>query len=222
MVDGKRKYSILFLFFCIFMFSGCDVTYNLKIDNKFFLESTNFISTSHEESSDFEKYVIGEKYKSKKGLINNNVFYKNKIIDEEYKGINLSYKYNYNDFNTSSLLNYCFDEGALIYSGNYIIIDAKNSYQCFIPDIYNKIDSITINIKTDLKVIKNNADKVKGNVYTWKLTRDNASEKNIYLKLRKKVDSFVYFIFVIIVILVVGGFYLYNYSKKRKESINEV
>ena len=48
-----------------------------------------------------------------------------------------------------------------------------------------ELDSVSISIKTYHKVIDNNADEVKNNVYTWNIDRDNISTNNILFVVSK-------------------------------------
>ena len=53
---------------------------------------------------------------------------------------------------------------------------------------YSNLDSVTIKVKTKLKVLENNADSKKGDIYYWTFTQSD-NKKNIYLKLSTKKDE---------------------------------
>ena len=55
-------------------------------------------------------------------------------------------------------------------------------FKCF--DFYEDLDNLTINIKSDLLIKKHNADKVKGNTYSWNITKDNYENKSILLEIK--------------------------------------
>ena len=116
---------------------------------------------------------------------NNDVMYEKKI---EKKGniISAIYKYTYKpyDFVNANTINQCFTK-------KKVIMDDEKYYEINLSDMtdcmydYNLI----INIITKNKVVSNNADKVKGNKYTWYLTNGNKNDFSIKIKIVKGTAS---------------------------------
>lgn len=215
-----RKYLLLLI---IVLLTGCDITYNLEITNDSFNESANFVSVSSDESKEFSDYYINQDYIATKDILNKDFYNKKTINKGDYLGLNVNYSFDYSDYNSSSLLNYCFESNSIQRKNDIIVINAKNSYQCFIPDEYNKIDKIVIKIKTKLKVLKNNADEINNNIYTWNLYRDNSLNKDIYLKLKRTTNhsSFI-IVFVIFVFIGIVVYFVYKMIKNKNMASNEI
>jgi len=64
-----------------------------------------------------------------------------------------------------------------------ILLSTDNSGLLYFED-YPFLTDVTVNIKSDYKVVESNADYVNDNVYSWELNRNN-NNKNIYLLLDK-------------------------------------
>lgn len=234
-MDMKKYLLLLF----ILLLTGCKATYNLNISDDKIIESSNF----YRESSDPDYYVDEDGFKIEDELFNlndmldsyyNNDYYafnynfgsdafytKRKIDDINGIGINLSYSYNYDNFQNSYLFSYCFSNDSFVNNDNYIVIDAKDFGAISLLDQSDQFDSLVINIKTNLKVVDNNADYVKGNVYSWTVDRSNINSKRIYIKIKKKVDYtnlFIFIGFVIIFALFILLFSLYVIRNNRKNN----
>lgn len=71
----------------------------------------------------------------------------------------------------------------MIKDNNKIIIATSKEFKCF--DKYEELDSVTINLTTDLEVESSTADSVHKNKYTWNINRQNYrdSEINIVLNI---------------------------------------
>ena len=92
-----RKIWLLLIIFCL---CGCDVVYNLELTDSGFLESTNFRAMSNDESQVFDNY-LNQDYMSKSTILQKD-FYKKKSLDGEFKGLNLSYDFDYKNYNLFS------------------------------------------------------------------------------------------------------------------------
>ena len=218
-----KKYLIIIMF--LLLLTGCDVTYNITIDDKI-EESTNFYFEESDYSYDtyyadygddnissfsnideFIQSIYNEDYLAFDGDFNNQELYNVQKIND---GISLNYSYKYDNFDKSSILNYC--GGIVEYqTGNDTVsISVNDFFNCFMSEYGSVLDNLTINISTNFKVLENNADKVNGNVYTWNVNMDNAVDKKVYIKIKKGSDYFSMFIdigivigFVILIVLLV-------------------
>lgn len=227
-----KKYLLLF----ILLLTGCKATYNLDISDDKIIESSNF----YRESSDADYYVDEDGLKIEDELFNLNdmldsyynkdyyafnynadsdAFYtKSKIDDVNGIGINLNYSYNYDNFKDSYLFSYCSSSGSFVNNDKYIVINVSGLDVFFNQESIGDFNSLTINIKTNLKVIKNNADSVNRNIYTWNINKKNSEKKRIYIKVKKKVD-YTPIIIVIIFVTCILLFIIFMILFIRKKNI---
>lgn len=215
----------IMIIICLFLFTGCDVTYNITIDDKieeltnfYFEESDYSYDTYYADYGDdnisnfsnideFTQSIYNEDYLAFDGDFNNQELYNVQKIND---GISLNYSYKYDNFDKSSIFNYCGDIVEYQTGNDTVSISVNDFYNCFMSEYDPALDDLTINIKTNLKVLENNADSVNGNVYTWNINKDNSSVKRVYIKVKKGSDYFSMFIdigivigFVIVIVLLV-------------------
>lgn len=198
-----KKYLLLIL--GIALFTGCDAEYNLNIDSSI-VEETSIIETN---SANWDanygdgsfKDIIKYRIKYPLPLLDSNREYgqyeytvDNKKIDgvpyydvfdlSDSSQIGLMLKGEFNDnYNESivaidSLQNFYFEEE------DRIEINAAG-FKMF--DSYDTLDRVKVNIKTDYKVLDNNADSVDGNTYTWNVNRTNYNDKTVFISIDKPV-----------------------------------
>ena len=154
-------------------------------------------------------------------LVNNTkVKYKKKVKKSGNNTIvNLKYNYSHEEFRKSSTFKNCFRHAEFKEKRNGYSLDFSGDFYC----LYG--DEVVINIKTDNKVLSNNADKVSGNTYTWVINRKNLGHVKINMELSKKTNISGYIIYVIVgiigIVLCVFGFIVFR-KIKNKDSINEI
>lgn len=198
------KKSII-LFLAIFMLTGCDLSYNLEINEKKFNET---ITITEKDSTKWNNQIIennNETYKEKIDWIINNPVYveknadvapyedtpmlngikyyqQEKINNQNGYGVKLNTNGNIKEINNLRSLSYCYEFASIINNNEEYIISTSFKNYCF--EQYLLLDKININITTDMKVNSNNADRVSGNTYTWIITRENYSNKSISLAMQ--------------------------------------
>lgn len=179
----KKKFFLSI--FILLLATGCDGTYNLEIyDNRY-----------------KEDITVAENNPSNWYTTNKNGVSFNQLLTEEYNRDNFYYKKKLTSTTTTMGLNYksdfdldtyssiaipyrCYQYFTVLDEGDDIVISTSTKNICY--DLYEWLDNITINVKTNHKVLDSNADSVKNGVYTWHLTRDNASNKSIQIKFSTK------------------------------------
>lgn len=226
------KKKIFLLFVLIFM-TGCNAVYNIEITDDKVLESSDFYATKKifydpssdgvSENDEISDYYYKQDYPAFKNGIYKKKLYNKKMIDNnDLYGMNLNYSFGLNNYNDSSLLNYCFDSSVFKVKDNYIILDAKDVSKCFTQDIYEHLDFLTVKVKTDLNVTENNADEVDNNIYIWEISREDSLNKDIYLKIKKSVIKknfpFITVVIIIGVIIAVIGLVITFIRKKNIEN----
>lgn len=196
------KKKVLFII-CLFLLTGCDVVYNLDVKDidriesiKFNLKESDNVPVNENVDGDVDylsdnlKMLTDTYYNEDYNSLNNDstdkYFYEKKRNNDN--SFSLNYIFNNNNYSFSNALNYCFENISVDDNEKYLIFDFKNSSVCFEQDIYDRLDKVTINIKTDYDVVSNNADEVNKNTYSWILSKKDI-EKEIYIKMKKNKNA---------------------------------
>ena len=222
----KKKF--IFLSILLLSLTGCKTTYNLEFSNNNIKEDiTTTILSSDIPKKDAN--AISEVDDRVTPFIENDQYpifndtkikYKKKVKKENDTTIvNLKYTYSHDEFRNSNTFKKCFRHAELV--DNY-----KDYELTFSGDFYCLYgEEVEINIKTNNKVLSNNADKVSGNTYTWVINKGNLEHANIKMKISKKsnITSYTLYVIIGIVVVVLGllGFGAYQTVKKREE-VNEI
>lgn len=205
----------------ILLLTGCTINYDLEINSNSINESiTGSISKNEfdditDESGDHHIYHL--LYDKQASLSNNTSFY-NQDINDNDGVIDFSYKYTYNsNFKQSNILNRCFENKVFEETDDLYIIHLYGNFYC------QYTDEIEVNVRTNLAVLENNADKIDKNNYKWILKNDT-NEVDISMTVSKNLEAFTsnnessiftpyrIITFVVFIILVLALFIIY---KKR-------
>ena len=231
------KKLIVGLIIVLFM-TGCSATYKIKVkDNKIeeeltVLESSSKANTSVDESGrTFKDYALiyGQtdnintifyyQY-GDEGCTSDCSYYDKKYTDNNLSvGFTLSHAFNFDEYQYSTLANELLPSFSSEYDGRYIKVSGGSTWN-FING-YKSLDSITITLESDYKVISTNGSK-NGNVYTWEITKDNYNKlKSLYFIIdttekveKNKIRLIHIFLLVIVSAVIAIG---YNLFKKRKQ-----
>lgn len=243
------KKKILLLVLLVFM-TGCSAEYNIEIYNNEVREDMEFVSTN---SSIWDSIVLyGSTYRD---LLDDSInypypafystvvdendtvrldgveYYDNKLISDPDKlGQKLKYhKFTLENFSDSSIVNNCYQYFNVIEDGDNIVLSTSLKNLCFYE--YPILENITINLKTNHKVVSSNANIVDGYHYTWNIDKDNKDDAAIQITIKKDeyvfnyenelVKKVMFFVLIIGIILGVGGI-CYFYFKNRNERLNKV
>ena len=214
----------------LILITGCSVEYNLNIDSSF-SEHTVYIPESSEEMIDGTQYRLPALFsESRLTYDNSNLkeikYYNIKTLKDNKFSFN--FVYDDNQLNDSNIANSCYEFFSVDAKENEVSILTGNKFYCF--DVYEELDSVTININSNYKVIQSNADKIVGKKHTWYITRENASNKPIifvYDKSKKNMTIMQYLIDNVPLVVVVGTtlmlggitFLIINTKKKKANKI---
>lgn len=214
----------------LILITGCSVEYNLNIDSSF-SEHTVYIPESSEEMIDGTQYRLPALFsESRLTYDNSNLkeikYYNIKTLKDNKFSFN--FVYDDNQLNDSNIANSCYQFFSVDTKENEVSILTGNKFYCF--DVYEELDSVTININSNYKVIQSNADKIVGKKHTWYITRENASNKPIifvYDKSKKNMTIMQYLIDNVPLVVVVGTtlmlggitFLIINTKKKKANKI---
>lgn len=217
------KKNILIVF-SLLLLTGCSINYDLEID-KDSLNETITGSVAKKEVEINEKatglstiYVLINE--DQKPVYNKDYLY-TKNLKENKDNIDYTFNYNYNmdDFVNSRVINSCFENNEIINLDNYYTIKLSGDFYC----LYS--DEIIINVKSNLKVISDNAKKVKNDTYTWVINKNSTDieftvDKNSpYSETNKRKGSGTFRIISFIVLIVLSGITYFLYKKKNNSEI---
>lgn len=221
----------LFLILITFLFTGCNVIYDVQIKDKKTEESLTIDSINvsiYNEELNRKRYSLYSQSNSSNPYEQTDDSYATydifKINDNSLKYL---YKYNSN-YSDSNIANSCYEYFSVDTDENKVSILTGNSFKCF--ELINELDSVTININSNYKVIQSNADKIVGKKHTWYITRENASNKPIifvYDKSKKNMTIMQYLMDNVPLVVVVGTtlmlggitFLIINTKKKKANKI---
>ena len=210
----------IFLVLILFLISGCTVEYDLYINGNEFNENFKIIETN---TSLFDK-SISESYTMRQ-YFNRLVepdFYsyddsKRKLIDKDNE-LGISYKKKTQNFSTSDIFNQCYNDSRITKNDKTVIIDTGDDFSCY--NYYDNIESIKVTIKTNNKVLTNNADMIDGKKYIWNIT-ESGNKRIIFSYIEKEKVNIPYWPFVLIISLIVI-FILYRYFKVKIQNSNNI
>lgn len=192
----NTKIKLVSLVFITFICTGCTANYNINIfDDKISEEleindstldknikdiyTTNALPVDKNEPSflDYDTEVKPNQVKRERGI----KYYDIVAEDDSLKTMaNLSFS-NYKNsrivnsfFNNININNY--DDMFSIYGYNGVVIF----------NLYPELNDVNIIVKSDMKMVENNADSVENNKYVWNFKRNVDSEKTMYISFNPK------------------------------------
>ena len=198
----KKIKLLLLITLIITLCTGCDIEYNLKINEDNIEEIINvrdYITENRNRTDILNHYNMWyptfvnylkegetieiEKFDKKV----DNIEYHEKSIDEINNGYNYKYKYIYdidNYYDAYSLANTYIDTNVLNQDEILVLRSKKENLLCQ----YNYFDSLKVNITIDPKIYKlnyTNTSNINNNTYTWHFDRNNCDNSEIVLTLDK-------------------------------------
>lgn len=226
----KKYISILLI---LLLCTGCEVNYNLDIKNSNINENIEFTVTESDyntyNSAQAEKLTdtMYETFEKQHILVFTNDYNTKHYVTSKRTGNSLkqnySYTYDYLNFGKSYLINNCFEHYVVLNEDDYFYIKAYGGFNCYYGDT-------NINIRTNHKVLHNNASSNKDNVYSWKINNKNRDNVNIIFQISKSeiIDNdeatndfsnniSLYILLVVLVVCVVVAIILYKKFKSKVE-----
>ena len=221
----------IFVILLVILLTGCTSEYNLTFDNNGFKEEIkvtipeNYKPTqtaeeiaAHIEADDQITPFINEPQYPFEGDTTIKYDKKSEKSNGNYN-ITLKHDYTHEEFMKAKTFRTCFK--------NSYFKENKNDYQLHMSGKFFCLytDKLTINITTNNKVKKHNADEKHGNTYTWHIDKNNIDNVTIDMKI-SKTSGFVMPILEIaigvgaVVILVMLG--IAFMKLKNRSSVNEI
>lgn len=187
MINLKKSCYLLLALFFIFLV-GCDAKLDIEIKDNDVITANSFI-IDKSLVNDSIYYTIdniaGKYFPSADFLIGEDT---KEFYDGDKAVYQKKQKFSLGTFNDSNIFSFCYDAHNVIVEDDYIQISTNDKFKCY--DYYSELDSFDIVLKTNHKLIESNADEVNGYIYKWHITKDNANDKAIYIKLYR--DKYVF------------------------------
>lgn len=236
---NKLKKIIIICLFTIF-FTGCDVEYNLIIDNnKKVIEEVTFL----EDKNNMLKYAksIDEFLyeREQENFFNTNYNYE-RIYSDEQSGLNVKNSYSsVEQYVDSKLYKSLFESANIINDKKFYSFSTSGEYyrnKVFstpLEAVYRyKIDKITVNIQFYNVVNSHNADEVDedNNIYTWYLNSSDLTKRiefNLSDKVRSDImlqnalskNKFTIIISLIVIVILIIAIIKFNSVRKQNNRI---
>ncbi len=223
-----KKKLLFILLFPLFL-TGCSTNYYMEIYNDKINEEYTINFGSDEVGNLTPLNYANQTLYDYFGNCDDIGMRKFKNMSEGY-GIQSSNSYNYKEFKSNLIgIKQCYNVVDFAYNTKYIAIATTNQFKCY--EIFENMEKLTINIKSNHKMIENNADSVKNNTYTWNISKYNADNKPIKIKFSKDKYVFNYngeftkkviYIAVISGIILSVGLSIRGYFKHKSKLANKI
>lgn len=168
------------------LLTGCTCEYNLNISNNTYTEKIIINSSNSSELNKNWKIPVDiEEYEFIAGA-DGDYEVSGDIYNYKLNGndLTLNYTFTKSSFSNSTIPNECYSKFSITNYEDSIIISTSDKFLCL--DRYENLTSVKINITIDKPVTSNDADTVKGNTYTWLITKNNANNKPINIIINNK------------------------------------
>ena len=186
--------KILMLLMLMVLLTGCSANVNLTVTSSNIEEEIIINAYSDSDTTKAQVYTSFRKYMpvfasvplsdtepdTKKDGIE---YYTRREQDlgSGYR-FNYKYKYNFEDYKNSRSLKFGYNSSTIQKNpvDKQIIISTEKAALNYFEQ-YPTLETVTVNIRSPYKMLKNNADFINGNTYTWVLRK--GVKKSIYLVL---------------------------------------
>lgn len=196
-VKYNKVMKKIFLIIILFLVSGCNAIYTINIENNTIKEKLEVQNFDNKTLIDNEYKTLIDLYASSN--ITTNYNYLRPEVYERIEGFNyyqiekidtvnnlgliMETKYNLDDYLNSTLLNHHFNQVNFNNNDSSFYLNSKKNNDIFKKYFY--LNTLTVKVTTDKKVLENNADIINNNTYIWNINKDNQLEKEIIFKFEK-------------------------------------
>lgn len=226
MKKSKILLIIITCMACIFL-TGCNANYEIEIYNDVVKEDASIIY-SESIINGLSPYEYTENKSIE--LFESTDILASRTWKEKNNSIYTKNTYSFNQY-TGELVGIatCYELYKVNKDNKVITVLTSNVFNCF--DIYPELESVTLKIKSNHKMVSNNADKVDRYNYYWYINKDNYTNKPISLKLSSDKYIFNYeneilkkvvYIGLIVGIIVGVSGITYLYFKNKNNRLNEI
>ena len=223
----KKKFILFIL--CFFLVTGCDVKYDLTIDNNTFDETVTMSFLKSQTT--YDDVSIYLENKTPISYSSSGIYYDSKIEENDnYYDLIYNYKHDFDEFRQSYFVTSCYPNFSVQSNDKQIVLSSGSQFMCFAGDDGLNADSVEINITTKLKVLDNNADEVNGNTYTWRIDNSNYENKPIEMTIEKafQIEDVVpqseasYLTFIIVAAIVLVALIIVVFVRHKAKKNNNI
>lgn len=215
-----KKYVIILI--CLLFLSGCDAAYEIKIYNNKIEENLTLIERNHSlfDLQNDDGWTLRQMFDSLLETQGDEFSHQNYSIKSLNSDTELGVEYHADDaanIINSSALNQCYMNPKMSVENNIVTINTGDNFKCY--EYYEYLESVSVILTTNHKVISSNAHKVEDNKYIWNLTKDG--DKQIEFSYDKSTSSKINIIIIICSIVgffLVAGISLYIYIRIKNQN----
>lgn len=226
----KKRYLVIIIAL-VLVLTGCETNYTLTIKDDTIEEKIDVIlpenylpeQTAEEKAAKIEvddqitPYLEDDQYplmNNTKVKYNRNIKRNNGMINATY-----DYTYTYENYKDSQIYTKCFEKQYFSTGKDQTYIGFKGRFYCMTGN------EIVFNIKTDKKVESHNADRLKGNTYTWIIDNTNAQNIDIDMTISNKNQYILPIMTIIAITVIVVSFGMLGFAfhkLKNREAVNDI
>ena len=207
-----KFFKLVIVLFVFLFISGCSIDYTLVITDNYFDESISVVLDDSDNTNQALKDYNPIHY-------SDDIIYQKSIKNNNGKtNVNLYFRYTLEEFQNANSVNQGFYNRSIKEDDDIIYINLSN-----FEGFASKID-FDIKIKTNNEVLKNNADKVKGNTYIWHVDKNNKKNLSIEMEIKKGTakntnNNYQFITYIVIgIIVVIILVFVFMLLKRRKNS----
>ena len=135
--------------------------------------------------------------------------------------ITFNYDFNETDFKYSYILEKCFDSFHFESTDNYYYFFTNGTFYC------TDSDGISVVVKTNYKVVSNNATEKFGNNYKWIFNNDVANinikiDKKANLNEQKVINSNNYLLYILISLFLISVIFIISFAITKNKKNNRI
>ena len=217
----QQNVKIKYLLFLLIIFiSGCDVNYNINIDEEFITENIDLCENI--DTAKLKRTIYGNDYYTDL-LLDLQIGYEHyngEIVVKDSENVCYSYdeyEHLHENYQYDTIAFQCYDEIKVENNGDIINIEATG-FNCF--DYFDDLENVKINLKTIYPVVESNAKSIEKDTYIWEFDRNNLNDANINIVLKNKLKVNVWNYIAIFSGFALLGLVIYLLVKKHKKTNN--
>lgn len=211
-----RWCKYIFILVIAIFISGCSASYNLTIGDNYVQEDVSIVLDNNPDNLEIAE-------RNRKAIYyKENAYYTRKInIKDNNIYLKLFYRYSFLEFRDANSFNQRFFYRNVSYNDNIFSLDCRNLRD------YTTNVNFDIKIKTDRKVLKHNADSVKGNTYIWHVKYKEKDKLHVSIKIKtnelskkaiaKKIILYILIGIGIISVIALGLLFMRSRYKKSNK-----
>jgi len=188
--------KIIILILCVFILTGCNVEYTIKIDKNSYDESIIIIS-----ETDMESNIVSNHQKPIEAFINSEIssetneklpgieYYEtSKYLNDGMYNLNLSYEFKQEEILKSNIINSSVSLFKVFKENNVYKIHTGANIKVFKTENINNL-KIKIILDDTYEVTYSNAQNISGNVHEWSVNKENYQTSPITFEYKQKTSE---------------------------------